>query len=184
MRVRAYVYVCLEPFLVLTPQLVKVTLERESRDRAIGARLVDTGTKEVGLMIARVSEGGVPSEWNARNPSSSVAPGDSILELNGLTAAWAIMEEMGKAVIHSHCGDHGSCGAHVRHGQGAPDLFCHAAQGYSRNHRGHWNGVGFIVGAFRATLGAHLGHLGTIRAPLMPIGSERARSQKNADSRR
>jgi len=81
------------------PELVKVTLERESRDRAIGARLVDTETKEVGLMIARVSEGGVLSEWNARNPSANVAPGDSILELNGLTAAWAIMEEMGKAVI-------------------------------------------------------------------------------------
>lgn len=80
-----------------------------------------------------------------------------------------------------HCGDHRSCGAHVRHGQGAPNLLCHAAQGYSSNHRGHWNGVGFIVGAFKATLGAHLGHLGTIRALLMPIGSERARSQKTIE---
>jgi len=79
-------------------ELVKVTLERESRAIAIGARLVDTETKEIGLMIARISEGGVLSEWNARNQSANVAPGDSLVELNGLTAPWAIMEEMGKAV--------------------------------------------------------------------------------------
>jgi hypothetical protein len=76
---------------------VRVTLQRESLGRAIGARVVDTETVEVGLMVVRVSEGGVLSEWNARNPSTSVAPGDSIVEVNGLTAPWEIMEEMGKA---------------------------------------------------------------------------------------
>jgi hypothetical protein len=79
------------------PELVKVTLERESLARVIGARVVDTETREVGLMVVRISEGGVLSEWNARNPSAFVAPGDSIVELNGLTKPWEIMEEMGKA---------------------------------------------------------------------------------------
>ena len=78
------------------PELMKVTLERDSPARVIGLRVVDTEAKEVGLMIVRISEG-VLSEWNARNPSSSVALGDCIVELNGFTAPWAIMEEMGKA---------------------------------------------------------------------------------------
>jgi hypothetical protein len=49
-------------------------------------------------MISRISEEGVLSEWNARNPSRRVVPGDSIVEVNGLTAPWAIMEEMTTAM--------------------------------------------------------------------------------------
>jgi hypothetical protein len=73
------------------PELARVTLAK-SNGKAFGARIVDTETQEVGLMIARISANGALSEWNARNPSRSVAPGDSIVEVNGLTAAWAIME--------------------------------------------------------------------------------------------
>jgi len=80
------------------PELVRVTLKRGSPAGAIGARVVDTETEGVGLLIARVNEEGVLSEWNGRNPSANVALGDSIVELNGLTAPWAIMEEMSKAM--------------------------------------------------------------------------------------
>lgn len=75
----------------------RVTLAR-GQGKAFGARLVDTETEEIGLMIARISEEGALSEWNARNPSRSVAPGDSIVNVNGLTAPWAIMEEMSNAM--------------------------------------------------------------------------------------
>jgi hypothetical protein len=76
------------------PEMTKVTLERKSRGRSLGIRLVDT---EVGLMIACIREEGVFIEWNARNPSTKVAPGDIVVETNGLTAPWAIMEELAKA---------------------------------------------------------------------------------------
>jgi hypothetical protein len=75
-----------------------VTLARESRGKAFGARIVDTETREFGMMISRISEEGALSEWNARNPSRSVAPGDSIVDVNGLTAPWAIMDEMSNAM--------------------------------------------------------------------------------------
>jgi hypothetical protein len=45
-------------------------------------------------MVVRIAAGGALSEWNARNPSSAVALGDCIVEVNGLTAPWAIMLEM------------------------------------------------------------------------------------------
>jgi hypothetical protein len=80
------------------PELARVTLARESRGKAFGARIVDTETREFGMMISRISEEGALSEWNARNPSRSVAPGDSIVDVNGLTAPWAIMEEMSNAM--------------------------------------------------------------------------------------
>jgi hypothetical protein len=78
-------------------ELIRVTLERGSRTRAFGIRVVDTETAEAGLSIVLINEGGAASEWNARKPSTPVAIGDSILEANGLTEPWAIMEEMCKA---------------------------------------------------------------------------------------
>lgn len=48
-------------------------------------------------MIVLVIDGSPLSEWNARNPSTAVAPGDSIVRANGFTATWEIMEELAKA---------------------------------------------------------------------------------------
>ncbi|CAK0882535.1 unnamed protein product, partial [Prorocentrum cordatum] len=79
-------------------ELTKVTLEKGEQNRAFGARVVDTETKDFGLMIVRISAGGALSEWNARNPSMAVSPGDSIVEANGFTEPWAIMEEMARVV--------------------------------------------------------------------------------------
>jgi hypothetical protein len=45
-----------------------------------------------------INKGSAMSEWNARKPSTPVARGDSILEANGLTEPWAIMEEMCNAM--------------------------------------------------------------------------------------
>jgi hypothetical protein len=79
-------------------ELIKVTLERGSRRRPFGIRLIDTETATAGLSIVRINEGGAVSEWNARKPSTPVALGDSILEVNGLTEPWAIMEELCNAM--------------------------------------------------------------------------------------
>mmetsp|Transcript_98130 Transcript_98130/g.277777 ORF Transcript_98130/g.277777 Transcript_98130/m.277777 type:complete len:194 (-) Transcript_98130:13-594(-) len=79
-------------------ELTKVTLEKGGCNRAFGARVVDTETKDVGLLIVRVTAGGALSKWNAVNPSMAIGPGDSIVEANGLTEPWAIMEEMARVV--------------------------------------------------------------------------------------
>ncbi|CAK0898460.1 unnamed protein product [Prorocentrum cordatum] len=78
-------------------ELTNVTLERESLSDAFGARIIDTESTEMGLMIVRVIAGSPLSRWNASNPSKAVAPGDCIAETNGHTETWQIMEELAKA---------------------------------------------------------------------------------------
>jgi hypothetical protein len=77
---------------------MRVKVEKKNRDGAFGTRVVDTENVHVGLMIVRISEGAAMSEWNACNPSTVVAPGDSIVEANGRIEPWEIMEEMAKAM--------------------------------------------------------------------------------------
>jgi hypothetical protein len=48
-------------------------------------------------MIVFIIDGGPLSEWSARNPSTAIASGDSIVQANGLTATWEVMEELAKA---------------------------------------------------------------------------------------
>jgi hypothetical protein len=79
-------------------ELIKVSLDRGSRRRAFGMRLIDMEIAEAGLSIVRINDGGALSMWNARKPSLHVAPGDSIIELNGFTEPWAIMGEVSKAI--------------------------------------------------------------------------------------
>jgi predicted metalloprotease with PDZ domain len=79
-------------------ELTTVTLEKKNGTGAYGVRLVDTEDKEAGLMIMFIPEGGALSQWIERNPSAGVAPGDSIVSVNGITAPWEIMEEMAKSV--------------------------------------------------------------------------------------
>jgi len=75
-----------------------VTLKRGNQNRSFGARIVDMEAEDASLMIVRITPGGALSEWNARNPSTAVALGDSIVEANGLTAPWAIGEELATAM--------------------------------------------------------------------------------------
>jgi hypothetical protein len=79
-------------------ELTTVTLEKKNGNGAYGLRLVDTEDKEAGLMIMRIPEGGALSQWIERNPSAGVGLGDRIVSANGLTAPWAIMEEMVNSV--------------------------------------------------------------------------------------
>jgi hypothetical protein len=78
-------------------ELTTVTLQKKNGSGAYGVRLVDTEDKEAGLMIMFIPEGGALSQWIERNPSAVVGPGDSIVSVNGITAPWAIMEEMAKS---------------------------------------------------------------------------------------
>jgi hypothetical protein len=79
-------------------ELIKVTLDRGSRRRSLGIRLLDSETAGAGVSILRITDGGVLSKWNKRRPSTPVAPGDSIIEANGHVEPWAIMEELSKAM--------------------------------------------------------------------------------------
>ncbi|CAK0829705.1 unnamed protein product, partial [Prorocentrum cordatum] len=78
-------------------ELVTVKLKKKNGNGAYGVRLVDTEDQEAGLMIMFIPEGGALSQWIKENPSAAVAPGDSIVSVNGITAPWAIMEEMAKS---------------------------------------------------------------------------------------
>jgi len=81
------------------PELTTLKLEKKDGAGAYGVRLVYAeDSREAGLMIMLIARGGAMSQWLERHPSAVVAPGDSIVSVNGVTAPWAILEEMAKSL--------------------------------------------------------------------------------------
>jgi hypothetical protein len=62
---------------------------------AFGFRIADDG-EEDGLIITVINDNSLLTLWNQQNPHLSAVVGDRILQVNGVTGTWAIMEEMWK----------------------------------------------------------------------------------------